>query len=297
VLQPEVKIYDIRPGLENRIFRPQNSEDEKLPLYLDVHGGGWAVADPETDDEFCSFLAQNFNIIVVSINYHKSPRYKFPHAVEDVAAISIAVMNDKHLNIDRTRVVLGGFSAGANLAFGAAQMDSIRGQLSGLVGFYPALDLTESLAQKLSRRPQYSPSDILAPSVHFLDWGYVPQGIDRRNPLLSPRWANPKHLPSHVYLVGAEYDMLCYEAQQMAESLAKFSHMDCERTTIPTLPVGDGWRQGGITWECARGRDHAFTHITKHGKKEKERLRFCQEMYKRLGTWLQEDVCARPGIF
>ncbi|KFY47549.1 hypothetical protein V496_10587 [Pseudogymnoascus sp. VKM F-4515 (FW-2607)] len=297
LLQPEVKTYHIRPDLKNRIFRPQNSKSQKLPLYLDVHGGGWAVGDPETDDEFCSFLVQNFNIIVVSINYHKSPRYKFPHAVEDVTAIARAVMDDECLNIDRNRVVLGGFSAGANLAFAAAQMDGLCGHLSGLVGFYPALDLTESQAQKLGRRPQNSPSDILAPSVNFLNWGYVPQGTDRRNPLLSPRLANPKHLPSHIYLIGAEYDMLCYEAQQMAESLTKFPHMDYERTSILTSPDGDGWRQGGIRWECARGRHHAFTHITKHGEKEKERLRFCHEMYSRVGTWLQEDVWARPVTF
>src|SRR5947207_2506597 len=116
LLQPEVKTYEIRPDLKNRIFCPQDSEDEGLPLYLDVHGGGWVVADPETDDEFCSFLAQNFHIIVVSVNYHKSPSYKFPCAVGDVAAIADAVIRDESLNIDREKVAMGGFSEGGNLA-------------------------------------------------------------------------------------------------------------------------------------------------------------------------------------
>ncbi|KAI9764706.1 MAG: hypothetical protein M1840_008098 [Geoglossum simile] len=245
LLQPEVKAYEIRPNLRNRIFRPDGSEDEELPLYLDIHGGGWAVADPETDDEFCSFLAQNFSLIVVSVDYHKSPIHKFPRAVEDIVAITQAVMDDESLNIDKNKVVLGGFSAGGNLAFAAAQMESLRGRLSGLVGFYPVLDLTEPLEEKLSRRPRVGPSDILASSARFLDWAYVPAGTDRRDPLLSPRWAHPKDLPSYAYLVGAEYDMLCYEARQMAESLSKYSAMDCERTSIPTLSEGDGWQQGG----------------------------------------------------
>jgi acetyl esterase/lipase len=296
LLRPEVKTYDVRPRLKNRIFLPEISQNEQLPLYIDVHGGGWAVADPETDDEFCSFLAQSFNIIVVSVNYHKSPTYKFPHAVEDVAAIAAAVMKDESLNINRNKVVMGGFSAGGNLAFAAAQTDNLRGKLSALVGFYPALDLTESLSQKLSHRPRNSPCDILASSVHFLDWAYVPEGKDRRDPLLSPRWASPKDLPSYVYLVGAEYDMLCYEARQLAESLANCSATNFERTRIPTLPSGDGWQQGGIIWECARARDHAFTHIAKRGKKEKDRVRFCQEMYSRVGSWLKEDVWARPDL-
>ena len=154
LLKPEIKTYEIRSDLKNRVFRPQNSDSEELPLYLDVHGGGWAVADPETDDEFCSFLAQTFHVVVVSVNYHKSPTYKFPHAVEDIIAIAQAVMNDDSLNIDKGNVVLGGFSAGGNLAIAAAQSESLRGQLSGLVGFYPALDMTESLEDKLRRRPE-----------------------------------------------------------------------------------------------------------------------------------------------
>jgi acetyl esterase/lipase len=296
LLQPEVKAYEVRPDLKNRIFRPQDSEEEELPLYLDVHGGGWAVADPETDDEFCSFLAQNFSIIVISVDYHKSPTHKFPRAVEDVAAISQAVMDDGSLNIDKNKVVLGGFSAGGNLAFAAAQTEGLRGRLSALVGFYPVLDLTEPLEAKLSRRPRSGPSDILVSSAHFLDWAYVPAGTDRRDPLLSPRWANPKNLPSYAYLVGAEYDMLCYEARQMAESLSKYTAMDCERTSIPTLPEGDGWQQGGVRWECARGRQHAFTHIAKHGRRERDRVKYCQEMYSRVGCWLNEEVWARPSI-
>ncbi|KAH0559488.1 hypothetical protein GP486_003996 [Trichoglossum hirsutum] len=293
LLQPEIKAYEVRPDLKNRIFRPQDSEDEELPLYLDVHGGGWAVADPETDDEFCSFLAQNFNIIVVSVDYHKSPKHRFPRAVEDVAAIAQAVMSDESLNIDKSKVVLGGFSAGGNLAFAAAQTKVLCGQLSGLVGFYPVLDLTEPTEKKLSRRPRNGPPDILASSANFLDWAYVPAGTDRRDPLLSPRFAHRKNLPSYAYLVGAEYDMLCYEARQMAESLAMYSAMDCERTSIPTLPEGDGWQRGGIRWEIARGRQHAFTHITKHGREERDRVKFCQELYNRVGCWLNEEVWAR----
>jgi hypothetical protein len=115
-------------------------------------------------------------------------------------------------------------------------------------------------------------------------------------PLLSPRWANPKNLPYDVYLVGAEYDMLCYEARERAESLVRYSAMNCERSKISGIPAEEGWQQGGIRWECARGRDHAFTHITKFGKKEKERRRFCQEMYSRVGCWLKENVWELPDI-
>jgi acetyl esterase/lipase len=70
LLQAEIKVYPVRPDLKNRVFRPRGLSNEKCPLFLDLHGGGWAVADPETDDEFCSFMAQKFNMIVISVEYH-----------------------------------------------------------------------------------------------------------------------------------------------------------------------------------------------------------------------------------
>jgi len=293
LMRPEVKSYPTRPFLKNRIFRPNGSGEELLPLYLDVHGGGWAVADPETDDEFCSFMAQNFNIIVVSIDYRKAPSWKFPYPVDDVAAIADAVIRDESLKIDSTKVVLGGFSAGGNLAFAASQVEILKGRVHGLVGFYPCLDLTESLEQKLKRRPKGVSSDILKSSANFLDWAYVPYGVDRKDPLLSPRWARREDLPEYAYLVSAEYDMLCYEAHQMAEHLAK---PEVERESVPALSTEDGWKQGGIIWECARGRLHAFTHVALRGRKEIDRVKAVQEMYCRIGVWLKEEVWANQSL-
>jgi acetyl esterase/lipase len=293
LLQPEVRAYPIRPDLKNRIFRPDGCRQARLPLYIDVHGGGWAVADPETDDEFCSFLVENFGIIVVSIDYHKSPSYRFPHAVTDIAAITDAVLRDESLNIDKGKVVLGGFSAGGNLAFAASQTGILQGRVNGLVGLYPCLDLSEPIEEKLRRRPKNSGSDLLASSANFLDWAYVPIGTDRRNPLLSPIFAQPEDLPPCVYLIGAEYDMLCHESERMAESLA-VKQERFARTSIPALATEDGWQQGSVRWECVRGRKHAFTHIAHHGRKEIDRVKACHEMYYRIGLWLTEE-CRGAG--
>jgi acetyl esterase/lipase len=289
LVRPQVKSYPVRPSLKNRIFRPEGSRSESLPLYLDVHGGGWAVADPEVDDEFCSFIAQKFNIIVVSVDYRKAPIWKFPYAVGDITAIADAVIRDESLHIDSRKVSIGGFSAGGNLAFAASQMEILEGRIAGLIGFYPCLDLTESLEEKLKRRPKGVGTDLLESSANFLDWAYVPYGVDRRDPLLSPKWAKREDLPQYVYLVGAEYDMLCYEANQMAESLAE---PEFERKHIQGLPAKDGWEQGGIRWECARGKQHAFAEVQMQGQKEIERLKTVNEMYSRVGEWLNKKVWA-----
>ncbi len=43
------KRYNVRPMLENRVFIPKRwKPGTKLPLYIDIHGGGFALCDPQT---------------------------------------------------------------------------------------------------------------------------------------------------------------------------------------------------------------------------------------------------------
>ena len=288
LLRPEPRIYPIRPTLTSLIYRPEDVSEDPLPVYVNCHGGGWAVADPAADEEFCSFLARHFNIIVVSVDYHKAPTWKFPIAIEDVAAITDAVLKDESLNIDTAKVAMGGFSAGANLAFAACQLPVLNGRVHALVGFCPVLNINEPLEEKLARRPKEAGTDDLASSAAFLDWAYVPYGVDRNNPLLSPGLAKKEDLPRWVYLVGGEYDCLCFEANRLAERLVD---SEVERTSITDIAEVEAWKQGNIRWESAKGKGHAFTHVAEwNSKKEKERLKMVEELYSRVGRWLKEEV-------
>lgn len=43
------KCYAARPTLENRVFIPKNWQaGTRLPLYIDIHGGGFSLCDPQT---------------------------------------------------------------------------------------------------------------------------------------------------------------------------------------------------------------------------------------------------------
>ena len=43
------KRYKVRSMLKNRIFIPENwKAGTTLPLYIDIHGGGFALCDPQT---------------------------------------------------------------------------------------------------------------------------------------------------------------------------------------------------------------------------------------------------------
>ncbi|THX06373.1 hypothetical protein D6D13_06505 [Aureobasidium pullulans] len=68
VLQPTYrKTYPIGARLTNEVWIPSSwKPGQSLPLYIDIHGGGFALGDPFHDDGWCNYLAEKQNICVVS---------------------------------------------------------------------------------------------------------------------------------------------------------------------------------------------------------------------------------------
>lgn len=80
------------------------------------------------------YVAARTPCIVVSVDYRMAPEFRFPYAVND----SFDVLhwcrdNAQTLDIDKNRIILGGGSAGGNLAAVMAQMARDEG-LSGIIG-------------------------------------------------------------------------------------------------------------------------------------------------------------------
>ena len=81
------------------------------------HGGGWVIGDLDSHDVVCRKLAHEGELIVISVDYRLAPEHKFPAAVEDaIAATKWIAANAKQLGIDAARMMVGGDSAGGNLA-------------------------------------------------------------------------------------------------------------------------------------------------------------------------------------
>ena len=282
------RTYPIRPSIINRVFIPRSYEsgNKPLPLYISIHGGGFALCDPQVDDEFASGFANKYGICVVSIGYRLAPLHRFPSQVFDCAAIAQAVIEDESIPIDRQKVILGGFSAGGNLSFAISQLPSLKGKIAAIVSFYPIVDFTRSTEQMMKERPATpGKQDLLENSSNWFGWGYVPTGTDRTNPLLSPILAKRADLPKKIYFIGAELDILCKGAEDMAERLAEL-----ESGQKKSLKSTVGWEKGGIRWEKVMGWEHGFDHIRAKGKREEERLKLTAEVRERVATWLRREV-------
>ena len=117
--------------------------DGLAPCLVFYHGGGWVIGDLDSHDVVCRKLAHEGELIVIAIDYRLAPEHKFPAAVDDaITAVKWIAANAKQLGIDAARLMVGGDSAGGNLAavVALAARDGDGPKLAGQVLIYPATD-------------------------------------------------------------------------------------------------------------------------------------------------------------
>ena len=94
------------------VYRPKGTE-EKLPVIVSVHGGGWTYGDKERYQYYCMNLAQR-GFAVVNFTYRVAPEYKFPAGIEDTHQVFSWMMKNNEW-FDLGRVFAVGDSAGAHM--------------------------------------------------------------------------------------------------------------------------------------------------------------------------------------
>jgi acetyl esterase len=131
-----------------RVYTPHGlrAQDALAPGLVFFHGGGWVIGDLESHDIVCRTLAIAAARVVVAVDYRLAPEHKFPAAIDDaIAATEWIAANAMQLGIDANRIVVGGDSAGGNLAAVVAIHARDHGpRLAGQMLIYPVTDLAMS---------------------------------------------------------------------------------------------------------------------------------------------------------
>jgi acetyl esterase/lipase len=252
-IQPTyIKKYPVHPTLETRVYIPRSykSGDPLMPLYLSIHGGGFALMSPKADDNFCSEFANTNKVLVVNLEYYKSPAYKFPAPSESLRDLVEAVLNDESLPFDPKKVAIGGFSAGGNLSLSVSQYPSLRDKIGGVVAYYPPVNFSTPVEVSMASRPKHAPPDILYANANMFNWAYIKADQDLKDPLLSPAFAERGTLPDKVYVIGCEFDLLCRNSEIMAGNLAKVGGEKERKGT------DECWERNGVKWEKIVGEEH-----------------------------------------
>lgn len=122
-----------------RIVRPENTE-EKLPVILYIHGGGWVMGGKDSFDMLIREIAVRSRSVVIFPDYSRSPEAKFPKALNEIyAVLEYLYQNPEQFNINPEKIAIAGDSAGGNMAIVTAlKAKNKRGpKLSFMCLFYP----------------------------------------------------------------------------------------------------------------------------------------------------------------
>jgi acetyl esterase/lipase len=125
------------------IHEPQMRTQNLRPVFLRIHGGGYIVGAPELHEARNAGLARDLGCVVVSPAYRLAPETPFPGPIEDCyTTLEWLHEEAESLGIDRSRIVIGGESAGGGLAAALALLarDRAKIKLSGQLLTYPMID-------------------------------------------------------------------------------------------------------------------------------------------------------------
>lgn len=206
--------------IEVRIYKPESND--KLPMIMNIHGGGFTTGSYENDNNRVIYLSMHIPAIFVSLNYRLAPEHVFPDAIEDCYAVWNWMYEaaDK-IGGDKNKMGLFGTSAGGNLCAGLAFYVRDHGgpKISLNALNVPALGIGPSLSGEQMR------FDAPVISGQGLAEG-IRTYIGGLNGMLPSYYAVPNvaldfsGLPPTL-IVAAEYDPLRDESMVYAQKLMK----------------------------------------------------------------------------
>jgi acetyl esterase len=194
-----------------RLYTPFG--DGPHPAFLHLHGGGFVHGsiDWVYNAAKCAHICLNAGCVVATVDYRLAPEFPFPTAPEDCySALRWLVERADDVEIDPSRVAVGGESAGGNLAAVLAMMTRDRG------GPSLSLQLLEVPVTDMSERSVGYPSLELFGDGYGLDRSnieaftadYLPNPDDRANPYASPLRAAEFTALAPAHVLTAELDPL-----------------------------------------------------------------------------------------
>lgn len=203
------------------VYVPKGTQG-KLPVIVNIHGGGWVYGTKEVYQFYCISLAQR-RFAVVNFNYRLAPASKFPAPLEDLNQVIHWIFEHATEHpFDLQRIFFVGDSAGANIAAlycclctnpDYARMFSIKSP----IGFVPtavALNCGMYDIHSLLKENAQGIGKILN---DFLGKKYTQEDLEKINVCSFIT----KDFPP-TYLMTADYDFLKPQAPYMKKKLEEF---------------------------------------------------------------------------
>ncbi len=202
-----------------RIYTPKGNGP--FPVLVYYHGGGFVVGSIADYDPVCRELCERSGFIVVSVEYRLAPEHPFPAAPEDAFQALLWVSeNAASFNADTGCLVVGGDSAGGNLAAVVAQRSCRESgpNISAQLLVYPVTSAAEETESLNSNAEGYL---LTKADMEYFFGCYVPEGTDLENPNLAPAISSDLSGLPTAWLASCEFDPLRDDGEAYAKAMAE----------------------------------------------------------------------------
>lgn len=181
-----------------RIIAPETSRG----VYLHIHGGRWVLDGADMQDQMLERIADNTGLTAVSVEYRLAPEHPYPAGPDDCEAAGLWLARNAKAEFGSDMLTIGGESAGGHLS--AVTLLRLRDR-HGYTGFrganlvYGAYDMSMTPSQRAfgDERLVLRTIDI----VQFIN-AFLPRISERRDPDISPLYANLRGMPPALFTVG-----------------------------------------------------------------------------------------------
>lgn len=198
------------------VYLPPNPKTKGLVL-INFHGSGWLLPQHGENDEYCRKIANEAGYTVVDGTYRMAPENPFPGSLNDVEDLIKWVLKQDQ-EYDLKHVAISGFSAGGNMILAAASILFPKDTFNALIAFYPLVDHTipDRGQPDPSIKPQLSPT-----ILNFLTSNLSQNSnFDRKDPRLSPYYADATKFPKQVLIIVGGVDSLSVDADALHAKLS-----------------------------------------------------------------------------
>ncbi|MGY2052668.1 alpha/beta hydrolase [Methylobacterium sp. JK268] len=189
-----------------RVIRPVR---KARGAYLHIHGGGWVWGAADEQDPWLERIADRCGFVCLSVEYRLAPEHPYPAPIDDCEAAAVWLHEEGRRLFGVEALTIGGESVGAHLAVMTLLRLRDRRQLPSAFrganlfsGLYD-LGVTASARNWGEERLVLNSRDVRL----FAD-GFVPEGVPRRSPDVSPLYADLKGLPPALFSVGTRDPLL-----------------------------------------------------------------------------------------
>lgn len=117
VTEKEMEISKDGLTVKSIVIKPSDKKDEKLPVFIFIHGGGWVLGDYPTHKRLVRDLVVHSGAAAVFVDYSRSPEAKYPTAINEIYAVTewVAEHGDE-IGVDGKNLAIAGNSVGGNMS-------------------------------------------------------------------------------------------------------------------------------------------------------------------------------------